>query len=98
MLVKAEFPVNERVSSGTSYKEMLAEFGAVGALLAGYLVFKQLGMVFGADADNNLKLQKQFLELLRVFLSMALPLQAPQGTTPTVSPSGAPSLFSFALS
>ena len=47
MLVKAEFPVNERVSSGTSYKEMLAEFGAIGALIAGYLVFKQLGMVFG---------------------------------------------------
>lgn len=47
MLVKARFPVNERVSSGTSYKEMLAEFGAIGALIAGYLVFKQLGMVFG---------------------------------------------------
>jgi MFS family permease len=31
MLLKAEFPVNERVSSGTSYKEMLAEFGAIGA-------------------------------------------------------------------
>ena len=46
MLMKAEFPVNERVSSGTSYKEMLAEFGAIGALIAGYLVFKQLGMVF----------------------------------------------------
>ena len=47
MLIKAEFPVNERVSSGTSYREMLAEFGAIGALIAGYLVFKQLGMVFG---------------------------------------------------
>jgi MFS family permease len=47
MLLKAEFPVNERVSSGTSYKEMLAEFGAIGALIAGYLIFRQLGMVFG---------------------------------------------------
>jgi MFS family permease len=47
MLLKARFPVNERVSSGTSYKEMLAEFGAIGALIAGYLMFKQLGMVFG---------------------------------------------------
>ena len=46
MLLKAEFPVNERVESGTSYKEMLAEFGAVGALIAGYLIYKQLGMVF----------------------------------------------------
>ena len=53
MLVKAEFPVNERVSSGTSYREMLAEFGAIGALIAGYLMFKQLGMVFATDADQN---------------------------------------------
>ena len=27
MLLNARFPVNERVSSGTPYKEMLAEFG-----------------------------------------------------------------------
>ncbi len=46
MLMKARFPVNERVSSGTSYKEMLAEFGAIGALIAGFLIFRQLGMVF----------------------------------------------------
>jgi MFS family permease len=51
MLFKAEFPVNERVSSGTSYKEMLAEFGYLGALLAGYLIFRQLGMVF--DWSDN---------------------------------------------
>ena len=30
---------------------MLAEFGAIGALIAGYLIFRQLGMVFGWD-DN----------------------------------------------
>jgi len=47
MLLKVKFPVNERVESGTSYKEMLAEFGAIGALIAGYLIFRQLGMVFG---------------------------------------------------
>jgi hypothetical protein len=35
------------LKSGTSYKEMLAEFGAIGALIAGYLIFRQLGMVFG---------------------------------------------------
>ena len=52
MLLKAKFPVNERVSSGTSYKEMLAEFGAIGALIAGYLIFRQLGMVF--DWSDNM--------------------------------------------
>lgn len=47
MLIKANFPVNERVASGTSYKEMLAEFGIIGAFIAGFLVFSQLGQVFG---------------------------------------------------
>jgi MFS family permease len=46
MLIKAQFPVNERVASGTSYREMLAEFGAIGAAIAGFLIFKQLGSVF----------------------------------------------------
>lgn len=50
MLIKANFPVNERVASGTSYKEMLAEFGALGALLAGALIFGQLGLVLGWGA------------------------------------------------
>jgi len=47
MLIKVRFPLNERVESGTSYREMLAEFGALGAAIAGFLVFKQLGLVFG---------------------------------------------------
>jgi len=51
MLFNARFPVNERVSSGTSYKEMLAEFGYFGAILAAYLIFRQLGMVFGWEEN-----------------------------------------------
>ncbi|MCU0788726.1 MAG: MFS transporter [Verrucomicrobia bacterium] len=47
MLVPLKFPVQERVASGTSYREMLAEFGVIGAAIAGYLVCKQLGLVFG---------------------------------------------------
>ena len=47
MLIKVQFPVNERVEAGASYREMLGEFGALGAALAGFLVFKQLGLVFG---------------------------------------------------
>jgi len=42
MLAPAKFPVQERVASGTTYREMLAEFGAIGAAIAGFLVFKQL--------------------------------------------------------
>lgn len=47
MLVRARFPTNERVAAGTSYREMLGEFGVLGAAIAGYLVTKQLGEVFG---------------------------------------------------
>ncbi len=46
MLGPAKFPVQERVASGTSYREMLAEFGVIGAAIAAYLMFKELGNVF----------------------------------------------------
>lgn len=42
MLVGLRFPAQERVSAGVSYKEMLAEFGALGALVVGLLVTLQL--------------------------------------------------------
>jgi MFS family permease len=47
MLIKAKFPVNERVAAGATYREMLGEFGAIGAAIAGFLIFKELGGVFG---------------------------------------------------
>ena len=47
MLMKAKFPVNEREAAGVSYREMLGEFGAFGALIAFGLIFAQLGLVFG---------------------------------------------------
>jgi MFS family permease len=50
MLAKAKFPVNERVAAGASYREMLAEFGTVGAFIAFYLIFAQLGDVFAWGA------------------------------------------------
>ncbi len=46
MLAKVEFPVNERVAAGSSYREMLAEFGTAAAFIAFYLIFAQLGDVF----------------------------------------------------
>lgn len=47
ILTKVKFPVNERVAAGSSYREMLAEFGTAGAFIAFYLIFAQLGQVFG---------------------------------------------------
>ena len=46
LLAKVKFPVNERVAAGSSYKEMLAEFGTPAAFIALYLIFSQLGQVF----------------------------------------------------
>ncbi|MEM6600423.1 MAG: MFS transporter [Verrucomicrobiota bacterium] len=46
MLAKVEFPVNERVAAGTSYREMLAEFGVISALISFALIFVQLAQVF----------------------------------------------------
>lgn len=47
MLARVRFPVNERVAAGASYRDMLAEFGTAGAFIAFYLIFSQLGVVFG---------------------------------------------------
>lgn len=46
MLVKVKFPTNERVAAGSSYKEMLAQLGTVGAFITFYLIYAQLGSVF----------------------------------------------------
>lgn len=42
MLLPLKFPVQEREAAGVSYKEMLSEFGALGALIVGFLVTLQL--------------------------------------------------------
>lgn len=42
MLAPLSFPVQERVSSGVSYRDMLSEFGILGALIVGFLVVLQL--------------------------------------------------------
>jgi MFS family permease len=42
MLIRLNFPVQERVAAGVSYRDMLAEFGILGALVVGFLVVLQL--------------------------------------------------------
>ncbi|HEV2295204.1 MAG TPA: MFS transporter [Tepidisphaeraceae bacterium] len=42
MLIGLKFPVQERVAAGVSYREMLAEFGILGALVVGFLLVLQL--------------------------------------------------------
>lgn len=50
MLLKARFPVSEREAAGVSYRAMLAEFGGVGMFIAAWLIFTELGRVWGWPA------------------------------------------------
>jgi MFS family permease len=42
MLIGLKFPVQERVAAGVSYRDMLAEFGILGASVVGFLLTLQL--------------------------------------------------------
>lgn len=46
MLIPLRFPEQERVASGVSYREMLAEFGVLGAAIAMFLISLQLTQSF----------------------------------------------------
>lgn len=46
MMITRKFPLNERVQAGVSYKQMLQEVGAIGALIIISLIVAQLGAVF----------------------------------------------------
>ncbi|MDH3583285.1 MAG: hypothetical protein OER86_03635, partial [Phycisphaerae bacterium] len=50
MLMPCRFPVHERVASGVSYRDMLSEFGILGALVVGFLVTLQLMDFFNGTA------------------------------------------------
>lgn len=56
LLSPRQFPVSERVSSGVSYRDMLAEFGILGALIVGFLVSLQLMDFFSNGSTVELSL------------------------------------------
>jgi len=53
MMLSRKFPLNERVQAGVSYKEMLQEVGAIGALIIVSLIVFQLGTVFSWSITLN---------------------------------------------
>ena len=55
MLIKETFPVQERVASGVSYKDMLKEFGFFGALIVGFLIFIQLDEIATKVLEDGTK-------------------------------------------
>lgn len=54
MLLPLKFPVNERVSSGVSYREMLQEFGILGATIVAVLITLQLMDFFSNGGAREL--------------------------------------------
>jgi len=47
MLLKARFPVSERVTAGVSYRDMLREAGALGCLIVVYMICMEVNRVLG---------------------------------------------------
>jgi MFS family permease len=56
MLAPMKFPINERVLAGVSYRDMLREVGALGALIALAMVILQIGQVFAWSLTASLVL------------------------------------------
>ena len=54
MLLPCKFPVSERVESGVSYREMLSEFGILGAMVVGFLIVLQLLDFFSVGGQVEL--------------------------------------------
>lgn len=52
MLIGAQFPKSEREQAGVSYREMLAEFGAFGAMIGFGLIFMELGNTFAPQLSS----------------------------------------------
>lgn len=53
MMFARRFPLNERIQAGVSYREMLREVGALGALIIVSLIIFQLGAVFAWSTTFN---------------------------------------------
>jgi MFS family permease len=52
MMLGCKFPENERVKAGVSYKDMLGEFGMLGALIVSALIVSELSRVFGLPVSS----------------------------------------------
>ena len=53
VLIGRQFPAQERVASGVSYREMLAEFGFLGAAIVMFLIALQLNNTFPTPKENG---------------------------------------------
>jgi MFS family permease len=51
MLLGTKFPISERVAAGVSYREMLQDFGALGAFIVVYLIALQVVEIVSGNLD-----------------------------------------------
>jgi MFS family permease len=63
ILIPLKFPVQERVAAGVSYRDMLAEFGILGALVVGFLLVLQLMDFFTGVAGFSEKVMRDGAEV-----------------------------------
>ena len=61
MLLTCHFPVQERVSSGVTYRDMLSEFGILGAMVVGFLITLQLIEFFSAGGELSMTTKGIFI-------------------------------------
>jgi MFS family permease len=61
MLLPCKFPVQEREAAGVSYRDMLAEFGILGALVVGVLLFLQLSDFFTDGSARPLSNEQRMI-------------------------------------
>ncbi|MCA9230830.1 MAG: MFS transporter [Planctomycetales bacterium] len=90
MLLPLRFPVQERVASGVSYREMLGEFGILGASVVGVLVSLQLMDFFSNGGTTPLSSVQRY-----VFIGIGVVIVAAFGVY--TRSLGRPLLFVLAL-
>ena len=73
MLVGCRFPKQERVAAGISYRDMLSEFGILGAAVVGFLVVLQLMDFFGTvNPETGVKEVSTILTTLFIGIGVAM--------------------------
>lgn len=90
MLAPLKFPVQERVASGVTYREMLAEFGVLGASVVGFLVTLQLMDFYSNGSTIELTAMQKY-----VFIGIGIAIVALFGLY--TQSLGSPLLFALAL-
>ena len=73
MLIGCRFPKQERVAAGISYRDMLSEFGILGAAVVGFLVVLQLMDFFGTvNPETGTKEVSTMLTILFIGIGVAM--------------------------